>query len=271
MAFKLNGMNFGAGIPNSKAGMEKSKYSSMSRMMDDLPLQNTPYNFVGPKVGQAEWGENDAGYVTKTRKSRNLLGQERIVTKFYDKETGEKLGKQIQVPRSGGRPDKIKTKRVNRGLTKEGGVGKIRVGADYFSGKGDKDKSKDENKVTKPINRAERAADLKDVNVKKDDTGKPTIPTYSKAFSGMEVNEDGMRVNPRNKSTYTDDAEGQKKFEIEAEDWWDAQATKTSNEGLRKQNQPYGREYGSPNKKRKRYSMKNAPFKNYKKGYYGAK
>ena len=268
MAFKLKGMDFGKGA----AGLNQAKHSSMSKMVNDAP-----YNYVGVKP--AEWSENDK-YDIKTRKGKNLFGRDRTVEKFYDKETGKKVGKKVTVSRGKNDPraDKVKAKRVNRGLTQEGGVGKIRVGADYFDGKsaqkGDsKDStSKNENTVkpaTKPINRAERAADLKDKNVTKDETGKPSIPKYSEAFANMEV-KDGMRINPRNKSTYSDDAAGQAKFEEEAESWWAKQAKKTSNENLKKQNQPYGREYGSPNKKKKRgYSMKNAPFKNYKKGYYG--
>ena len=228
MAFKLQGMDFGEGTNRNK---------SVRDMLDSMPIQNSAYNKFKNYVKASDNPNSD--FDTRTKKGRNLFGQEREVTKYYDPETGKKLGKKVTVKR-GDRPDKVKTKRVNRGLTQEGGVGKIRVDSDYF----------DKTMTTPPkspggeanvpsetnINRSQRAAEIKDKNVTYDEKGNPRIPKYKQVFDKFEKTEDGKYINPRNKKQYSNLNE----FIEDAESWWAKQAEKTKNEKLKKQNQEYG-------------------------------
>ena len=252
MAFKMNGMNFGVGTKSIEPTM---------------PEEIQP----DPPMLKSEWGTNEAGYITKTKKGKNLFGRKREVTKYYDSETGKKLGKQVKVARGKGdpRPEKTKIKKVNPGLTQSGGVGKIRLKENPWESSGGSSKDSGE-----AINRQERAFDLKDANVTTNEKGQPELPDYRSKFNEMENKTvDGVtkKYNPRNKKYYDDSDVGLKSFEDDAEAWWDEQAAKTNNPKLKKQNQPYGREYDSPAKKLKRGFKMNSPLKNYKKGYYGIK
>ena len=213
--------------------------------------------------GTPEWSQSDDGTDVKTTTRKNLFGRKRVVKKYYDSETGEMMGKEVDVARGKGDPraNKKKIKQVNPGLTQSGGVGKIRLKQNPW------DSDSPSEAVDAKVNREEYAAELKDKNVMTDPkTGKPIIPKYSKAFSEMKVGSDGKRKNPRNKSTYSDDAAGQDAFEKEAELWWDEQANITGKENkkLEKQDQPYSKEYSSSStfKKKKKTSYK---MKRYKK------
>ena len=90
------------------------------------------FKMKGPSGFKKECSKNEAGYDVKTTRRKNLFGRERVVEKYYDPETGKKLGKQVTVARGEGDPraDKVKIKKVNPGLTQSGGVGKIRI-VDY--------------------------------------------------------------------------------------------------------------------------------------------
>ena len=212
-----------------------------------------------------EWSKNDAGYDVKTTTRKNLFGRERTVEKYYDPETGEKLGKQVTVARGKNDPraDKVKIKKVNPGLTQSGGVGKIRLGKnpwDAPSGKSDPDpNSNTETKKATDINRAQRAAEIEDKNTTYDEEGNPRIPKYAEVFKNFKKNKEGKYINPRSGAEY----DGLDDFVEDAEKWWNKQADETQNEKLRKQNQEYGLdEEGnvkfskSPNKKLRGYTMK---------------
>jgi len=212
-----------------------------------------------PSSFKKEWSKNEAGYDVQTTRRKNLFGRERTVEKYYDPETGEKLGKQVTVARGEGDPraDKVKIKKVNPGLTQSGGVGKIRMSQNPWetpSGKSDPGEEKSETN----INRPQRAAEIKDKNTTYDEKGNPRIPKYAEVFKNFKKDKDGKYINPRSGTKY-DDLDG---FVQDAESWWNEQANKTENEKLRKQNQEYGLDADgnvkfskSPNKKRG-YTMK---------------
>ena len=231
---------------------------------------------------QPEWSKAaDTGgkYDIKKTTRKNLFGRDRIVEKYYDPETGEKVGKQVTVARGKGDPraPKIKTKKVNPGLTQSGGVGKIRVGADYFKGDGTpadtppSDTTSSETDINRPQFAAKRNLEEgSDFNVEFDPNN-PRIPTYKEAFDKFKKDGDKY-VNPISGAKYDDLSD----FVKDAEAWCDEQAAKTNNQKLKEQGSEYGLdEHGnvkyskSPNKKRG-FKM-NSPWKNYKKGYYGVK
>jgi len=225
-------------------------------MLDQVDLVEKVSNRDKVSTKLEEGSKTSKGFDTKTKTGINLFGQKRNVTKFYDPDTGKFAGKEVVVTKKDGTKKQYKdrfgksydakTKVVNPGLTQSGGVGKIRVEKGYFG------KPKSDIISKPPINRAERAADLDDPNVTKDEEGKPSIPTYQRVFDSMKTNAEGKKVNPRNNSTYNsiDD------FIKEAEAWWAGQAKLTDNMKLTKQNQPYGREYGSSNKKKSGFKMR---------------
>ena len=194
-----------------------------------------------------EWSKNEAGYDVKTTRRKNLFGRERVVEKYYDPETGEKLGKQVTVDRGKNDPraKKQKIKKVNPGLTQSGGVGKIRLKTnpwDTPSGKTNNGNGGDCGSETN-LNRAQRANQINieeggDFNVLSGDGG-PGLEDYATSFSGFEI-KDGKRFNPRNKKYYSNDKAGLKEYEDDAEAWWAEQARLTENEKLAKQNQEYG-------------------------------
>lgn len=194
-----------------------------------------------------EWSKNEAGYDVKTTRRKNLFGRERVVEKYYDPETGEKLGKQVTVDRGKNDPraKKQKIKKVNPGLTQSGGVGKIRLKTnpwDAPSGKTDTGNGDGGGNETN-LNRAQRANQINieeggDFNVLSGDGG-PGLEDYATSFSGFEI-KDGKRFNPRNKKYYSNDKAGLKEYEDDADAWWAEQARLTENEKLAKQNQEYG-------------------------------
>jgi len=232
-----------------------------SIMLDEVKLTaNRAKNKVSTKLEDA--GKTDKGIDVKAKTGINLFGQKRNVKKFFDPDTGEKLGKEVTVTKNDGtkkqfkdkfgKKSDTKTKVVNPGLSQSGGAGKIREPKGYF---GDVTPPKSTIKSFAPTkdNRAEDANfRLKDKNVTKDSSGKPSIPSYQKVFDSMTTNADGKKVNPRNNSTYNSVDE----FIKEAEAWWANQAKLTDNVKLTKQNQPYGRDYGSSNKKKTGFKMR---------------
>lgn len=232
MAYKQKGMSFGEGT-----GYRAPQSSNL----------------------KAKWstGTNEAGYITKTKSGRNLFGRKRNVTKYYDPVTGKKVGKKVDVARGKGdpRPNKVKLKKVNPGLTQSGGVGKIRLSENpWEKPTGKTDPKPTDPKPTDPkpnetsneetnLNRAQRAAQI---NLEEGgtfnvdfDPNNPRIETYKKSFAGFKV-KDGKRWNPKKKKWYDDSPEGLKEYEDDSEEWWREQAKLTENEKLKKQNQEYG-------------------------------
>ena len=223
------------------------------------------FKMKGPSGFKKEWSKNEAGYDVKTTRRKNLFGRERVVEKYYDPETGEKLGKQVTVDRGKNDPraKKRKIKKVNPGLTQSGGVGKIRLSHNPWeapSGKSGPDPNPNtEPKKATDINRAQRAAEIQDKNTTYNEEGNPEIPTYAEVFKNFKKNKDGKYINPRSGAKY----DGLDDFIEDAESWWASQSKETNNEKLKKQNQEYGLdEEGnvkfskSPNKKLRGYTMK---------------
>lgn len=245
MAYKQKGMSFGEGT-----GYRAPQSSNL----------------------KAEWSEqpNEAGYITKTKSGRNLFGRKRNVTKYYDPVTGKKVGKKVDVARGKGdpRPNKVKLKKVNPGLTQSGGVGKIRLDENPWekpTGKTDPKptdpkptdpKPTENNETNEKINRAEYAfGDVGDSKgysnaksfhdkgyIGKDKDGKPTLKSYKKAWNdGRFTIKDGKRC--AGSKCFEDSDAGYQAFVDDSEAWWAEQARLTENEKLKKANQSYGRKY----------------------------
>lgn len=188
---------------------------------------------------------NEAGYITKTKSGKNLFGRKRNVTKYYDPVTGKKVGKKVDVAIGKGdpRPNKVKLKKVNPGLTQSGGVGKIRLDENPWEKPTGKTDGQPPNTPPPPntdgeetnINRAQYAVETDDKNKQYDKDGNPILNTYAKEYAKFE-DVDGKKKNPRTGKLYSDLSE----FENEAEEWWAKQAKLTKNEKLKKQNQEYG-------------------------------
>lgn len=256
--FRMNGMDFGAGTGSANPMDQRM-------MMDQsVPLAKKEESKLDQLTQKAEWDEkpNEAGYITKRKKGINLFGRDREVVKYYDPETGKKVGKQVTVGRGEGdpRPDKVKIKKVNPGLTQSGGVGKIRMDKNPWE-----TGTAGETKTETANNRAQRGAEIKDKNVTYDEAGNPRLPDYATEYKKFkEVG--GKKINPRSGAEYT----SLQDFVDDAESWWDAQAAKTNNPKLKEQDQPYGLDkegnvryskplkYGRTNAvlKRKKYTMK---------------
>ena len=248
MAFKMNGMNFGNNMVNLAGG----------QIGAGNQLTRRPLGF--PKNGENNEESNSNSkpkYTTKTKTGRNLFGQKRTVTKYFDPETGKKVGKKVQVTKKDGTKKMYKdrhgnwsdekTKRVNTGLTREGGVGKIREKKGYF------DAPAEEATTTAAVKpgRIEHAAskpELKEFVKKDPETGGDRLASYKEAWD-----DDRFKV------------EGGKRT-----DKFGNVAEKTKNEELRRDTQTGKMDSAMPKKKRG-YRMKGSSFKNYKKGYYGAK
>ena len=181
-----------------------------------------------------EWSKNEAGYDVKTTRRKNLFGRERVVEKYYDPETGEKLGKQVTVDRGKNDPraDKVKIKKVNPGLTQSGGVGKIRLSENPWDAPSGKSSETD-------INRAQRAAEINDRNTTYDEEGNPRIPTYKNVWKTFKQNKDGKYINPRKPKSHPGYSNIEE-FIDDAESWWADQAGKTKNKKLLKQGAEYG-------------------------------
>ena len=283
--FRMMGMDFGNGSgmqrPNQTSNMQGNMsnplmkvgspddYDEMKDSNQDQPKKETKLNQLTQRA-EFDEGVNEKGYITKSKSGINLFGRKRNVTKYYDPETGEKLGKVVDVARGKGdpRPNKQKIKQVNPGVTQSSVVGKIRLDENIFGGKASKKQkgflpsSSDSN-----INRAQRAAEIKDKNTTYDEKGNPRIPKYKEVFDKFEK-KDGKYINPRSGEKY-DNLDG---FITDAEEWWDKQASpeETNNPKLKEQDQPYGLdEKGnvkfsqSPNKygRKKTFAKKSKPYK----------
>lgn len=274
--FKMGGMDFGNG-----AELQRSNQASMAMqgtmsnplmkiddnttMLDEVKLmdkKDTKLNKL-TKRGKFDEEVNEKGYITKSKSGINLFGRQRNVTKYYDPETGEKLGKVVDVARGKGdpRPNKQKIKKVNPGLTQSASVGKIRLGKNIWEGG---DKTEDASN----LNREQYADFIGDKNSGKNEkTGKYTLPSYRSVFDNFEnKTENGVTVkyNPRNKKTYADSDAGYSEFaNTDAEGWWDTQADIVKNDKLRDQDQPEDPNYVSPNKygRNKSFAKKRKPYK----------
>lgn len=283
--FKMGGMDFGNGAglqrPNGPLSMQGAMSNPLMKAgspddYDEMKDSNKNESKKETKLSQltqrASWDSepNEAGYITKSKSGINLFGRKRNVTKYYDPETGEKLGKVVDVERGKNdpRPNKQKIKKVNPGATQSGVVGKIRLGKNIWESGGDKTED------ASNLNREQYADFIGDKNSSKNEkTGKYEIPDYRTAFDDLEnrtVDGETVKYNPRNNKTYPDTDEGFKDFwKNDAEGWWDEQADLVKNDKLREQNQPEDPNYVSPHKygRKKSFAKKSKPYrmKRYKK------
>ena len=226
--------------------------------------------------------KSNSRYDTKTKTGRNLLGQKRNVTKYYDKETGRKVGKKVEVTKKDGKKKAYKdrhgnwstekTKRVNTGLSREGGVAKIREKAGFFDAPAGETTAATTGKPGR-LETTQKSDVMKEFVRKDAQTGEDKLDTYAGAFGDKkrwtDFEKDGVKMK-RDKfgNEYTDDEAGYDKFKQSAKSFWSDLADKTQNEELRRDTQT-GKMDSPMNKKKRGYKMKGSPFLNYKKGYYG--
>ena len=250
-------------IGDKKITLPKRPPTEINTKKTNTRLTNTnnvTSNTVKPNK-DSKWSKTKAGHDVKTTRRKNLLGRDREVKKYYDKETGKKLGKQVTVDRAEGDPraKKQKIKKVNPGLTQSGGVGKIRLKSNPWetgSGSGVEMKGKmarPEYASTKP--------ELKEF-VKTDDEGKKTLSSYDQAWDDGRFTTKGGKRTDKFGNTYSDDEAGKKSFIQASKDWWSKQASDTGNKDLLIDSQT-GKKQSSMKKKRG-YKM-NSPFNIYSK------
>ena len=218
------------------------------------------------KSKDSKWSKTKSGHDVKTRRYKNLLGREREVKKYYDKETGKKLGKQVTVDRAKGDPraKKQKIKKVNPGLTQSGGVGKIRLKENPWDTNGSTGGLVGDNakgKMARP-EYASTKPELKEF-VKTDDAGKKTLSSYDQAWDDGRFTTKGGKRTDKFGNVYSDDEAGKQKFIQASKDWWSKQASDTGNEDLLIDSQT-GKKQSSMKKKRG-YKMKGSPFNIYSK------
>ena len=92
--FRMMGMDFGNG-----SGMQRPNQTSNMQGNTSNPLMKTEDSKLSQLTQRSEWDEgvNEKGYQTKSKSGINLFGRKRNVTKYYDPETGKKIGKVVDV------------------------------------------------------------------------------------------------------------------------------------------------------------------------------
>ena len=215
---------------------------------DDKFVQNNP-NAVDPQNSgdnnPANINKNvksnkplEATYDTKTRKG--LFG--RTVTKYFDKETGKKVGKKVQRTKRDG-TEVTKTKAVQKGKLR-----KQKVADNYFDEKRNKKTGNQTMTSHERVTTAQNKPELQEF-VKTDKKGNnPRLEKYSVAWNDgrFKVDSDAKTRTDKFGNVYSDDEKGYGDFVTASEAYWEKQKANKS-------------------------SMKKSALKNYKKGYYGVK
>ena len=231
MAFKMNGMGFGegTGIPDAESMYNKKASSAYQK---------------NPLFGKATWS---ADKTQKTRTGINLFGQKREVTKHFDPETGKKLGKEVRVTKKDGTKkmygpglfqgpsgkQDVKVKTVNPGLSKSGGIGKLRQEKGYFDkapAPSTNGAGKGKGKLARPDFAASKP-ELKEFVSKDKKTGENKLKTYNQAWDKHFKKKDGMRVDKFG-NKYADTEAGKKKFVEASKSYWAKMAKKKKNPDL---------------------------------------
>ena len=298
MAFKMKGSpmqrNFGIGSALRKdVRMEdvggKGMHTS-ANFEEDYRKKNTETPISVPKreVGSVS-SKSDATiskpketveapkqskYREKKTTRTGLFGRKREVTKYFDRETGKKLGKEVKITKKGyEKPVKVKTKKTSLGDPSV--IGKWNVKEGYFrdgdnkattpdskpkvkAGKLNKDKS------TKKPSRPDFAAsknELKEFVSKDKKTGDNKLKTYNQAWDDGRFKVEGGKRTDKFGNVYSDDAKGKADFVKASKKYWSSMAEKTDNENLLVDSQT-GKKQGPLNKKRG-FKM-NSPLKNYR-------
>ena len=217
-------------------------------------------------------------YREEKKPTLNIFGRKRDVTKYYDPETNQYLGKKVQVTKAddtkkmygGGLfGDKMyqdaKIKTVNPGLSASGGmIGKFRQKKGYF----DSPSTDSEAKTKKPgrVEFSDSKPELKEFVKTNPKTKKKSLASYKEAWDdGRFTVKDGKRTDKFG-NTYSDDAAGYAKFVEASKKYWSDMAgleekkTKGTSE-LRRDTQ--SGKMDPPMKKKRGYKM-NSPLKNYR-------
>ena len=273
MAFKMNGMNFGGNLPRMGGNVARD----LGEITPRSALLSNDNNTTKKK------------YDSKS-KTRKIFGRDRTVTKYYDPETGKKVGKKVQVKKKDGSKKMYKdrhgnwsdekTKRVNTGMTREGGMFKIREKKGYFDSPVEETSSAAE----KPgrVEHSKKSDALKDFVKTDPETGKESLASYKQAWADKDrwetFEKDGNMMRKDKFGNVYDDTTGYEDFEKKSKKYWSDMADKEEGKKelekgkseLRRDTQT-GKMDSPMTKKKKGFKMKGSPFKNYKKGYYGIK
>ena len=192
---------------------------------DDKFVQNNP-NSVDPQNSgdnnpaninkNVETKSNkplEATYDTKTKKG--LFG--RTVTKYFDKETGKKVGKKVQRTKRDG-TEVTKTKAVQKGKLR-----KQKVADNYFDEKRNKKTGNQTMTSHERVNKAQNSPELQEF-VKTDKKGNnPRLESYKTAWDdGRFTVKDGQRTDKFG-NTYSDNDAGYQGFVDASEAWWEKQ------------------------------------------------
>ena len=156
----------------------------------------------------------------KKETKRNLFGREREVTKYFDKDTGEKVGKQVNVTKRDG-TTKTKTKATTPGM-----VRKRRVKDDFFDERRNPDTGNQSMTSHERVTKAVNTPSLKEfVQTPKKN---PRLASYKQAWNdGRFKVKDGQRTDKFG-NVYSDDDAGYSNFVKAAEAWWEAEKAKKS-------------------------------------------
>ena len=276
MAFKMNGMNFGGNLPRMGGNVARNlegitPRSALLSNGDDTTKKN---------------------YDSKS-KTRKIFGRDRTVTKYYDPETGQYKGKKVQVTKKDGSKKLYKdrhgnvsdekTKRVNTGMTREGGMFKIREKKGYFDSPVEETTASTTEKPGR-VEYSKKSDALKDFVKTDPETGEESLASYKQAWADKDrwetFEKDGKKMRKDKFGNVYDDDTGYEAFETASKKYWSDMADKEEGKKelekgkseLRRDTQTGKMDSPMTKKKKKKgFKMKGSPFKNYKKGYYGIK
>ena len=156
----------------------------------------------------------ESTYDTKTKK--DIFG--RNVTKYFDKETGKKVGKKVQ------RTKKDGTVTTKTKATRKGKLRKRKVADDYFDEKRNPNTGKQTTTSHERVTDAMNNPSHKEF-VKTDKKGDPYLEKYSKAWDDgrFTVDADAKTRTDKYGNVYSDDKKGYGDFVTASEAWHEKQ------------------------------------------------
>mgnify|MGYP003115455389 CR=1 FL=1 len=162
---------------------------------------------------------------SEKKTKRNIFGREREVTKYFDKETGKKVGKQVNVTKKDG-STKTKTK-----ATTPGRLRKRKVKDDFFAEKRNPNTGNQTMTSHERVTTAQNKPELKEFV--KEPKKNPRLATYKQAWDdGRFTVAEGKRTDKFG-NTYSDDTAGYQGFVDASEKWWEGQK-KTKQSAMKK-------------------------------------
>ena len=212
MAFKMAGWSGYQKDPSAFAKDDKYVANNPNAVDPQNSGSNNPAN-INKNVEVKNNKPLEATYDTKTRKG--LFG--RTVTKYFDKETGKKVGKQVKRTKKDG-TEAIKTKAVQKGKLR-----KQNVGDNYFAEKRNKKTGNQTMTSHERVTTAQNKPELQEY-VKTDKKGNnPRLASYKEAWGdGRFTIADGKRTDKFG-NTYSDNDAGYQGFVDASEAWWEKQ------------------------------------------------